>query len=347
MELDDNNVTWPRRGDDPLALGDDWRDNACLNFMHGPQWYAMGHGFRLAADAAVEHATQKGRDHDYLVFPILANYRQFIELLLKGIIGDCRLLLDEPGDVPQTHSLEALWHTAKPLLLRVEPGSDPRDIRNVGDCLRRFHDLDPTSQETRYPVDRDGKPTLAGLQHVNLRQVRDVADRLGEFLELEKWPMTCFVAHEVGGVDGWAVARHRRRNNHRHLRMRGCSRYRTTERLGGDMTESCPLRRRQYPALGQTVASERPARLRREDVVRLAPKTFRLLVRQLGDQRLVRPVKKRHVTYRRSRLRPHSPRLLYARPFRDAEERENVRNSLASIGFGNAPVDQPVDQTPI
>jgi hypothetical protein len=30
----------------------------------------------------------------------------------------------------------------------------------------------------------------------------------------------------------------------------------------------------------------------------------------------------------------------YAKPFRDAEERENVRRSLASIGFGNTPVDQ-------
>ena len=37
----------------------------------------------------------------------------------------------------------------------------------------------------------------------------------------------------------------------------------------------------------------------------------------------------------------------YARPFRDAEEREKVRKSLAAIGFGNAQVDQPVDQRPI
>jgi hypothetical protein len=46
----------------------------------------------------------------------------------------------------------------------------------------------------------------------------------------------------------------------------------------------------------------------------------------------------------------HSPAVYsehYARPFRDAEEREKVRKSLASIGFGNAPVDQPVDQRPI
>jgi hypothetical protein len=46
----------------------------------------------------------------------------------------------------------------------------------------------------------------------------------------------------------------------------------------------------------------------------------------------------------------HSPAVYaehYARPFRDAEERENVRKSLASIGFGSAHVDEPVDQRPI
>ncbi len=204
MELNEESVAWPRKGDDPLALRDDWRDNACLNFMHGPQWCAMGHGFRLAADAAVEHATQKGRDHDYLVFPILANYRQFIELSLKGIISDCRLLLDEPGGAPETHSIEALWHTAKPLLHRVEPGSDPRDIRNVGDCLKRFHDLDPTSQETRYPVDRDGNPTLAGLQHVNLRQVREVVDRLGDFLEVVEMALSAYLDNKAEALAEFA-----------------------------------------------------------------------------------------------------------------------------------------------
>jgi integrase len=45
----------------------------------------------------------------------------------------------------------------------------------------------------------------------------------------------------------------------------------------------------------------------------------------------------------------HSPQVYdahNAKPFRDSEERERVRNSLASIGFGNAPVDQSVDQRP-
>ena len=46
----------------------------------------------------------------------------------------------------------------------------------------------------------------------------------------------------------------------------------------------------------------------------------------------------------------HSPAVYdahYAKPFRDADERARVRDSLASIGFGSRSVDQSVDQSPI
>ena len=43
----------------------------------------------------------------------------------------------------------------------------------------------------------------------------------------------------------------------------------------------------------------------------------------------------------------HSPRVYdehYAKPFRDAEERNRIRESLASVGLGSVTVDQSVDQ---
>ena len=45
----------------------------------------------------------------------------------------------------------------------------------------------------------------------------------------------------------------------------------------------------------------------------------------------------------------HSPAVYsehYARPFRDAEERENVRKSLTSVGFGSGAVDQKLTREP-
>jgi hypothetical protein len=181
--FDDVELPWPREGDDPLALGDDWRNNACLNFMGGdPQWF--GYAQKTAADVCVDHVMATQRDHDVLVYPIVFNYRQYIERSLKSIIVDARRLLGEPGGAPLTHNLLALWNTARPLLLRAEPRGEQTVIANVGDCLKRFDEMDPTSQSFRYPVDGDGHPTLSGdLYHVNLRQLREVVDRLGGFLD--------------------------------------------------------------------------------------------------------------------------------------------------------------------
>lgn len=183
MDSDVFEMPWPQQGDDPLASGDDWWNNACLNFTHGPQWFAMARGFKMSADISVAHVMDGHRDQDFLVFPVLANYRHYIELALKGIICDCRALLTEPEKVDYTHGIDALWQTTKDLLSHIEPNGNKQDIKNVGDCLKRFHDLDPTSQEARYPVDRNNNPTLAGLSHVNLRQLRDVVERLSGFLD--------------------------------------------------------------------------------------------------------------------------------------------------------------------
>lgn len=183
--FDDIELPWPQDDDDPPALGDDWQNNACLNFIGGDsQWFAYAQGYKTAADVCVEYVMNTHRDHDVLVYPIVFNYRQYVELSLKSIIVDARRLLDEPGSAPLTHNLLTLWNTARPLLLGAEPKGEQTVIANVDACLKRFDQLDPTSQSFRYPVDGDGQTTLPGdLYHVNLRQLREVVDRLGGFLD--------------------------------------------------------------------------------------------------------------------------------------------------------------------
>src|SRR4051812_42643352 len=113
-------LPWPQKGDDPFAPGDDWWHNACLNFMPEP-WTGYAEGYKMAGHILVAHVEAKRFDQDYLVYPIIFNYRQYIELMLKGLTKDARLLLDEPGGAPLGHVLKDLWNTARPLLLRIAP----------------------------------------------------------------------------------------------------------------------------------------------------------------------------------------------------------------------------------
>jgi HEPN domain-containing protein len=116
-------------------------------------WSVYAIGYKQAADIIVDYVKAKRGDQDFLVYPILFNYRQYIELALKGILRDARLLLDEPGGVPPTHNLLDLWREVRPLLLRVEPNAEA-DLKPTDEYFDRFARLDPTSFRFRYPQTR-------------------------------------------------------------------------------------------------------------------------------------------------------------------------------------------------
>ena len=124
-----------------------------------------------------------GRDHDRLVYPIIFNYRQYIELALKGVIRDARKLLDERGGAPTGHVLTDLWSTARPLLWRIAPNK--ADLDTAGESIKRFAAVDPTSEGFRYPVTAAGTPALPeALKNVDLVRVRQVVERLDGFLDV-------------------------------------------------------------------------------------------------------------------------------------------------------------------
>lgn len=106
----------------PTAEPKDRMSVACLNFGHPEIGYV--NGFRMIADLAVQHVLDTGNDQDYLVYPIVFSYRQYLELRIKGLLGDASQLLDAadpPSQLMGSHRLVPLWDILQPLLLRVFP----------------------------------------------------------------------------------------------------------------------------------------------------------------------------------------------------------------------------------
>jgi hypothetical protein len=171
---------WPRAGDDPLALDSRSRLVACVNFSHD-QWIGYVEGFKLLADLGVAHLEEAGHDHDYLVYPIVFAYRHHVELALKVTIRDARELLDIEGERPKTHKLLALWDLAEPLLHQI--ADDGQTYQAVRDCLRRFDELDASSESFRYPVTAAGNLVLPELRNLDLGQMRAIVERLSMFLD--------------------------------------------------------------------------------------------------------------------------------------------------------------------
>jgi hypothetical protein len=181
VDFDTDELPWPRKGDDPYALIENSRLIASVNVPFDEPWGVFAEGFKRLADLGVAHIEQTGRSHNFLVYPVFFSYRHYIELSLKAIIRSARQLLDKQGTAPKTHNLSDLWNTAQPLLKEIGGSADLRDVR---ECMARFDEFDPTSESFRYPVKRSGDAALPDdLRNLDLGQVRDVAERLGSFLE--------------------------------------------------------------------------------------------------------------------------------------------------------------------
>ena len=148
---------WPQTGMSLLQAvsGGPWRANAQMYL--GPDWVAYQHGYELATTLLLERAAS-GRDQDVLIFPILFNARQAIELALKEIIViGMRLGHTEP--YPMTHNLLMLWEVANGVL--VAAGADDQESTGAFEVLlRELHVADPTAITFRYPEDTDRGPSF-------------------------------------------------------------------------------------------------------------------------------------------------------------------------------------------
>jgi hypothetical protein len=174
-------LPWPRVGDQVFISGEDWWMNACVNWGGGWTLYAIG--YRNAGDALVERVEQDRGEADALVYPIVFCYRQYLELMLKDTLMEAHLYhgIDEPFDAK--HPLLHHWKPLRPLLEKRWPG-DPEPLDAVEEILRQFDEVDEGSFAFRYSVTRQGAPSLPDeMQHINLRNLNEVVQRLGTFLE--------------------------------------------------------------------------------------------------------------------------------------------------------------------
>jgi hypothetical protein len=172
----------PSKDDKLFTTAEDWWNNACLNYSRDG-WTLYALGYKDAADLLVSHVEDGGRSQDTLVYPILFLYRQYLELALKELIRDARILeeIDEP--FPKTHRIDELWRICQTLLRQISSDEPIEYLDEIGRLIGEFSKVDPTSMAFRYPEDRDGNPSLPGISNINLRNVKEVIGKIAIILD--------------------------------------------------------------------------------------------------------------------------------------------------------------------
>lgn len=194
FDVDNFSFEFPKPDDRLFISCEDWHHNACVS-TH--KIYAYIHGYKAAADALCDEAIERRGTLDTLIFPICNLYRHYLELHLKDIINWGRAVGGKGKNNRYSHSLEALWSEAEPTILLSWPDFPKSDTVNLGRIIKEFHETDKSAQEFRYNKKTDGTMSLFNTTHINVRNLKEVMERVGNLLDSaseglsQQWEMIC------------------------------------------------------------------------------------------------------------------------------------------------------------
>jgi hypothetical protein len=186
IDFGSTDIPWPQKGDLLFIPGDDWWNNACVNYSPGA-WYQYIIGYKRAAERLCDSLASDRSYADFLVYPIIFLYRQYIELILKYLLLRGKPLFNEKFDLKNAnHEIPPLWKECCGVLRRTFPNDTTleHDIECIDGIISQLTTIDKSSMTFRYPVDKDGNPMLTStIKLINLRNLSEVMRRVATFFD--------------------------------------------------------------------------------------------------------------------------------------------------------------------
>ncbi|RTY86175.1 hypothetical protein [Flavobacterium sp. RSP15] len=128
-----------------LATGS-WISNPADNF------YLYSEGYKLAADLVYNGMINNSKNNNLLIYPLVFNYRQHIELCLKKLIILGYEKLKIKKDFAEVHNLEKLWFQLKnDILINFNNEIESIYLDNIERLLIEFNTID-NACAFRFPI---------------------------------------------------------------------------------------------------------------------------------------------------------------------------------------------------
>lgn len=171
---------WPVEGDVPFISSASQSDDANIAAHVSTRLILMREGYKKAADRMVLASEETPIERDYLIFPIIFNYRQYLELALKYHLAMYGYTVQINANW-RTHELTVLWSEFL-AMLELYGSEDPDDANPiVGKIILEFAKIDPKSYSYRYPVDRQGNALPLEREDIHLPTLMDVMQAVGNY----------------------------------------------------------------------------------------------------------------------------------------------------------------------
>jgi hypothetical protein len=128
---------------------DNWNVHALVGY-HADALRLYIAGFREGAQILARAVIKGNEDAEFLVYPIVFLYRHCVELLLKRIIRQGRVLDGAEPTENRQHDLWVLWADAKAVISKHFPNTDTDRPENLDPLIIQLRELDPKSFSFRY-----------------------------------------------------------------------------------------------------------------------------------------------------------------------------------------------------
>jgi len=181
LDLEFKSPPWPKPGDKLFVSG--FGSKVAFLGGFGTTFGRYAIGYKEAADALIDRAVEKDYSADMQFYPIAFLYRQYLELRLKQLLITGGYVVHEESKLTHGHDLRKPWKTVREMLESIWPDTYADEMNALGLCIEEFNSLDSNSMSFRYPEDKNGKPTLLGLDRVDLIDLRNVMERISAMLD--------------------------------------------------------------------------------------------------------------------------------------------------------------------
>lgn len=155
-------------------------------------WDVYAIGYLEASKRLIEAAKGGNFIYDTFGYPIFYLFSHYLELRMKEIIMNGKLLIGETAAYPNIHGLNQLWDECKRILKIIENWKEyselPDDIKKDYQTMDHFIKemaKDNSAQSFRYPVDKKGNILLSdkSVRVFNIANFSSVVNWLSIMLE--------------------------------------------------------------------------------------------------------------------------------------------------------------------
>jgi len=182
-------IHYPKKGCKLFQETNDYYGFAHYGWRTKSDFYGYIKGYKEAGDLVVEVAVTSNdiAKLDAYIFPIVFNYRQFLELSLKSLYLEYS---EEDKDSKTTsinhasHNLIRMWNKLEHIFISINTSEVHKQmIEDVKSYVFQFQEFDNNSFTFRYPLTKNLDPTLKEENRLDLRNLRARISELSNFFD--------------------------------------------------------------------------------------------------------------------------------------------------------------------